>query len=271
MTCRWDNIFNIGVGLHKPRSHPDCEARLQNPAAVTVNACFWPPVTAGPRWHVPLQVHRYLVVLDGAWNAGFHVTAACRGPVPRSEPSIRGLPQTGRKENGISKANNFCFPLRCSPVSIPFSVPSPSPPPYLLFIRLAPTAAIPSRASAPIRPLCHGNRSPVCSLLLIKPQVSFHFHHHLRSPVSFGDATRYARGPVLPKLRGRFLRCCCIIGFACHIPNDLNYLVATHLRVTASQFPRTTRPKKKKRGRAGRNGKVDLTALLRAPQLPCQQ
>ena len=113
------------------------------------------------------------------------------------------------KENGISKANNFCFRLPAHWPTFPglhpvlSALPSLLPPPYLLFIRLAPTAAIPSRASAPIRPLCHGSRSPVYSLLLIEPQVSFHFHHHLRSPVSFGYATRYARGPVLPELRGR--------------------------------------------------------------------
>lgn len=166
MTCRWVNIFNIGVDLHKPRSHPDCEARLQNPAAVTVNACFWPPVTAGPEWHVPLQVHRYLVVLDGAWNAGFDVTAACRGPVPRPEPSIRALPQTGRKGKRHQQSKQFLL----------FSTPR----------SLADAPRSPSRSQCPPPP----SSSPISFLFASPPLPLFPHAPQLQSDPSTTGAGR---------------------------------------------------------------------------------
>jgi hypothetical protein len=159
------------------------------------------------------------------WDAGFDVTVGCRGSWSPEPASRRSLSVCQRQqEAGISRANNFCFRTPRSLLTAHYPrLPGFRPilnDPLSLLIRLAPTAlaprTIPSCVSAPIRPLCHGSRPPVCSLLLIKPRTGFIFTTALARR-SAGRCSQICPRPSSCRVERAFPRSSSIIGPCGHI------------------------------------------------------
>lgn len=180
--------------LHNSWSHPDCEARLQNPA-VAVNACFWLHI------HGPLQctpAGASVPRCTGCTYMGMQASILQRpveGAVARGQyqSPVKGSKKTASAEQTI---------LPCTPHLSSHSRPRPlfhSPRPHRSSFSHSPLPRLSSNSiPLPLRPAA--GLQPVTDYA---PQVSF------SPPLPLAglnrDAARYAPAPALVALRGAFL------------------------------------------------------------------